>query len=85
MYGASTAPISCHHRRPYDSEDGQVVGLIELVEAGAFRLAQSSQHRGRIGDGLRDDIEHMLVRFVGRDCSPAIGGELLKIEHSRPT
>ena len=26
------------------------MGLIEFVETGAFRLAQSSQHGGRIGD-----------------------------------
>jgi hypothetical protein len=26
----------------------------------------------------------MIVRFVGRERSPAIGGELLEIEHRRP-
>ena len=73
-----------HHRRPYDIEDGQVMGLIEFVETGAFRLAQSSQHGSRIGDCPRDHVAHMFVRFVGRERSPAIGGELLEIEHRRP-
>ena len=58
--------------------------LMELVEAGAFRLAQSSQHGSRIGDCPRDDVSHVLVRFVGRERGPAIGGELLEIEHRRP-
>ena len=60
------------------------MGLIEFVEAGAFRLAQGSQHGSRIADCSRDDVAHVLVRFVGRERSPAIGGELLEIEHRRP-
>ena len=59
------------------------MGPIEFVQAGAFRLAQGSQHGSRIGDCSRDDVVHMLVRFVGRQRSPAIGDELLKIEHRR--
>jgi hypothetical protein len=53
------------------------MGPIEFVEAGAFRLAQSSQHGSRIADCSRDDVVHVLVRFVGRQRGPAIGGELL--------
>ena len=49
-----------HHRRPYDIEDGQVMGLIEFVETGAFRLAQSSQHGSRIGDCPRDHVAPLL-------------------------
>ena len=52
------------------------MGPIEFVEAGAFRLAQSSSaEAGSLT--ARDDVVHVLVRFVGRQRGPAIGGELL--------
>ena len=60
------------------------MGVIELVKAGGFRLAQGFQHGRRIADCARDDVVHVLVRFVGRQRSPAIGDELLEIEHPRP-
>ena len=72
-----------HHRRPDDIEDGQVTRLMELVEAGALRFAEGFQQGTRIGDRPRDDLSHMPVRSVGRECGPAIGGESLKIEHCR--
>jgi hypothetical protein len=53
------------------------------LETGAFRLAQGSQHGRRIVDCSRDDVVHVPVRFVGRQRRPAIGGELLEIEHRR--
>jgi hypothetical protein len=72
-----------HHRRPDDIEDGQVMRLMELMEAGALRLAEGSQQGTRIGDGPRDDLSHVPVRSVGRKRGPAIGDELRKIEHRR--
>jgi hypothetical protein len=57
--------------------------LMEFVEAGAFRLAQSSHHGRRSGYRPRNDVTNMFVRFVGRERSPAFGGELLQIEHRR--
>ena len=48
------------------------MGLMEFVEAGAFRLAQSSQHGSRIGDCPRDDLAHMLVRFVSAARQSAV-------------
>ncbi len=55
--------------------------LMELVEAGALRLAQGSQQGTRIGDCPRDDLPHMPLRSIGRERRPAIGSELLEIEH----
>ena len=55
--------------------------LMELMEAGALRLAEDSQQGSRIGDRSRDDLSHMPVRFVGREGNSAIGSELLEIEH----
>ena len=43
-----------HHGRPYDIEDRQITGLMELVEAGSFRFAQAFQHGSRIGDRPRE-------------------------------
>jgi hypothetical protein len=57
--------------------------LMKFVQAGAFRLAQGSEYGSRIADCPRDDVAHMLVRFASRERSPAIGNELLKIEHRR--
>src|SRR5450432_608345 len=74
-----------HHRRPYDIEDGQVMGLIEFVKPGPFRLAQRFQHGSGIRNRARDDVAHMPVRFVVRERGPAIGGELIEIEHHSPS
>jgi hypothetical protein len=57
------------------------MGSMQRVEAGALRLAQGFQHRSRIGDRPRDDIAHMLGRFVGRERGAAIGDELVEVEH----
>ena len=57
--------------------------LMELMKAGALRLAEGSQQGTRIGDRPRDDLSHVPVRSVGRERGPAIGGELLEIEHRR--
>ena len=57
--------------------------LMELMEAGALRLPEGSQQGTRIGDSPRDDLSHVPVRSVGRECGPAIDGELLEIEHRR--
>src|SRR5436190_21253179 len=73
-----------HHRRPHDIEDGQVMRLMELVKAGALRLAKAPQERTRIGHRPRNDLAHMLDRSVGSERGSAIGGEALEIEHGRP-
>ena len=70
-----------HHGRPYDIEDRQITGLMELVEAGAFRFAQAFQHGSRIGDRPRDDVAHILLRFVGRERDTAICNELVEVKH----
>src|SRR5215204_3273771 len=70
-------------RRPDDIEDGQVMRLMELMKAGALRLAEGSQQGTRIGDRPRDDLSHVPVRSVFRERGPAIDGELLEIEHRR--
>src|SRR3954454_8002173 len=72
-----------HHRRPHDIENGQVMRLMELVKAGALRLAKAPQERTRIGDRPRNDLAHMLDRSVGSERGSAIGGEALEIEHGR--
>jgi hypothetical protein len=49
------------------------------------RLANPLENRARVRYGAPDHLAHQSVRWIGGERSPAIGGELLKIEHLGPS
>ena len=54
---------------------------MELVKARAFGFTQTFQDGSRIGDCPRDDVAHILLRFVGRERDTAICNELVEVKH----
>jgi hypothetical protein len=68
-----------HERRPDDVEDGEVAGMVELVDAAAFGLANRREHGTGIGDGACHHLAYRLVAGILGERRAAIDDELTPI------
>src|SRR5258708_10933667 len=70
-----------YERRADYVEDGEIAGVMELVDATAPGFAQPVEHGIRIGDGAGDDLADCLMAGILCESAAAVGDEAVEIEH----